>query len=105
LKKTKNIKLRTYAYKVVLKKWYFDQLISRCISTKISRFILAKNPSEARKMIRKAAKKKTKPMGPYWDFVSITRITKKELIQRQRKWLRRVARLASYCPIGKRVVL
>ena len=108
MKKTKNAKPRTYAYKVVLDKWHTDYLIGGTASIKITRYIIAKNPGEIKKLIRGTIKKKeNRPGGPYWDIVSIIKITKKELFQRRRKWLRRISRLATYCPviIGKRIIL
>lgn len=104
----KKAKSKTYAFKVVLDKWCKDYLIGGTTSTKITRYIIAKNPGEIKKLIRRTIKGKEDRLGgPYWDIVSVTKITKKELFQRRRKWMRQISRLAAYCPVvmGKRINL
>lgn len=96
----KKTKPRTYAYKAVLSKWYYDHFLHEIISTRIFRFVIAKSFSEARKLIENVIKKETKSRGPYMDLVSIAKISKKELIQKQRK---RLCRFPN-CPFGKRIV-
>ena len=105
MKKIKNVRPGTYAYKIILKKWYYDYVIHRCISSRIFRFVVAKNSTEVRKLVTRVINKKTNSSGPYWYIISIAKVSKKELIRKQRQQLHQVACRTTVHSLDKQIIL